>query len=516
LRVLGVIGYFRGNWKALANDAEKLVGSVQQAWHGAIFVGGTFRPPAAGGTLDVRDKASGEIFATAGRATAADVDTAVGAALAAQPGWAARTYAERAALLRDVAAVLAEQAKPMRDLIIRETGCIGGKADYEIGAAASELHEAAALASRASGEVLQTGHPGRFSLSERLPMGLVGAITPWNFPLVLGMRVIAPAIALGNVVLIKPSPETPVSGGLAIAELFEAAGAPPGVFQVLPGDVEVGERLVTHPDIAMVHFTGSTAVGRQIAATAGGLLKKVSLELGGNNALLVLDDADLDQATMIGAWSAFHYQGQTCITAGRHIVQRAVADDYVAGLAARAEAITVGDPRSLQHGTQEVGLGPMINPRQLSRAKEMLDEAVADGATIVAGGSTEGPFFRPTVVTGVSRDSRLWTEEIFAPIAPVLVVDGDEEAVRVANDTPYGLVDSVLTGDPYRGMQVARQLRAGMVHVNDATPQDEALAPFGGVGQSGLGGRSGGDSNLEEFTERRWLTVNPGPAHYPY
>ncbi len=399
----------------------------------------------------------------------------------------------------------------MRELIIRETGCIGGKADYEIGAAASELTEAAALASRAIGEVLPTGHPGRFSLSERLPVGLVGAITPWNFPLVLGMRVIAPAIALGNVVLLKPSPETPLCGGLAIADLFAAAGAPAGVFQVLPGDVEVGERLVTHPDVAMIHFTGSTAVGRQIARTAGGLLKKVSLELGGNNALLVLDDADVEQATMIGAWSAFHYQGQTCITAGRHIVQAAVADAYVAGLAARAEAITVGNTV-----TEDVGLGPMINQRQLRRAQELLDEAVAGGATVVAGGTTSGPFFRPTVVTGVRRDSRLWAEEIFAPIAPVLVVGDDDEAVAVANDTPYGLVDSVLSGDPYRAMQVARRLRAGMVHVNDATPQDEALAPFGGIGQSGLGGRSGGDANIEEFTERRWLTVTPGPAHYPY
>jgi benzaldehyde dehydrogenase (NAD) len=399
----------------------------------------------------------------------------------------------------------------MRELIMRETGCIGGKADYEIGAAISELTEAAGLASRATGEVLPTSHAGRFSLSERLPLGLVAAITPWNFPLVLGMRVIAPAIALGNVVLLKPSPETPASGGLAIAELFAAAGAPAGVFQVLPGDVEVGQRLISHPDIAMVHFTGSTTVGRQIAATAGGLLKKVSLELGGNNALVVLDDADAEQATMIGAWSAFHYQGQTCITAGRHIVERGAADAYVAGLAARAEAITVGNTV-----TEEVGLGPMINSRQLDRARAMLDEAVAEGAKVVAGGGTDGPFFRPTVVTGVSRQSRLWTEEIFAPIAPVLVVDSDDEAVEVANDTPYGLVDSVLSADPNRALQVARRLRAGMVHVNDATPQDEALAPFGGVGQSGLGGRSGGDSNIEEFTERRWLTVNPGPAHYPY
>jgi len=275
--------------------------------------------------------------------------------------------------------------------------------------------------------------------------------------------------------------------------------------------VEVGQRLVTHPDVSMVHFTGSTHVGRQIAREAGGLLKKVSLELGGNNALIVLDDADIEQATMIGAWSGFHYQGQTCITAGRHIVARGLADAYVEGLAKRADAITVGNTV-----TENVGLGPMINEHQQARAQQLLDEAVAAGARIVAGGSSEGPFFRPTVVVGVSRQTRLWNEEIFAPIAPVLVVDSEEEALAVANDTPYGLVNSVLTGDPYRGIRFARGLRAGMVHVNDATPQDEALAPFGGMGQSGLGGRSGGDANIEEFTERRWLTVTPGPAHYPY
>jgi benzaldehyde dehydrogenase (NAD) len=495
----------------MTTDAESAVRSVEQAWRDAVFVGGEFRRPAGGGTMGVRDKASGETFATAGLATEADVADAVTAAKAAQPAWAERTYAERAALLRGVVTVLAERAKPMRELIMRETGCIGGKADYEIGAATSELTEAAGLASRVTGEVLPTSHAGRFSVSERIPLGVVGVITPWNFPLVLGMRVIAPALALGNAVVVKPSPETPLSGGLAIAELFAEAGLPAGVFQVLPGDVEAGQGLVTHPDVAMIHFTGSTAVGRQIAQTAGGLLKKVSLELGGNNALIVLDDADLDQATMIGAWSSFHYQGQTCITAGRHIVQAGIAADYAAGLAARADAITVGNTV-----TGDVGLGPMINARQLDRARRMLAEAVAGGATVVAGGTSDGPFFRPTVVTAVSRDSRLWTEEIFAPVAPILQVADADEAVAVANDTSYGLVDSVLTGDLYRGMQIARRLRAGMVHVNDATPQDEALAPFGGIGQSGLGGRSGGDANLEEFTERRWLTVNPGPAHYPY
>jgi benzaldehyde dehydrogenase (NAD) len=487
------------------------VATGQQAWQESVFLDGTFRRPAQGGTLPVRDKASGEIFGLAGLAGADDADAAVAAALPAQRAWSERTYAERAGLLRAAAGVLADRAKEWRELIMRETGCIAGKADYEISAAASELTEAAALASRATGEVLPSGHAGRFSLSERIPLGLVGVITPWNFPLVLGMRVIAPALALGNAVLVKPSPETPYSGGLAIAELFAAAGAPAGIFQVLPGDVEAGERLVSHPDVAMIHFTGSTAVGRRIAQAAAGQLKKVSLELGGNNALLVLEDADIDQATMIGAWSAFHYQGQTCITAGRHIVHHAVAGAYLSGLAARAEAITVGNTV-----TEEVGLGPMISVRQLERARQMLGEAIEDGARVVAGGTTDGPYFRPTVVAEVSRSSRLWTEEIFAPIAPVLVVDDDDTAVQIANDTPYGLVDSVLTADLARGMRVARRLRAGMVHVNDATPQDEALAPFGGMGASGLGGRSGGDANLEEFTQRRWLTVAPGPVHYPY
>jgi benzaldehyde dehydrogenase (NAD) len=487
------------------------MGSAQPAWQGAVYVDGAFRAPADGGTIDVRDKASGEIFGTSGLATAADVDAAAQAAKAAQPGWADLTYAERAGKLRAAAAALANRAAGFRELIMRETGSIGGKADYEIGSAISELIEAAGLASRATGELLPTGHAGRLSLSERIPVGLVGVITPWNFPLVLGMRVIAPALALGNAVIIKPSPETPLSGGLAIAEVFAEAGLPDGIFQVLPGDVEVGERLVSHPGIAMIHFTGSTRVGRQIAQTAGGLLKKVSLELGGNNALIILDDADLEQAAMIGAWSAFHYQGQTCITAGRHIVQRGIAAKYTEELARRADAITVGNTV-----TENVGLGPMINQRQIERAQKMLDDAVAGGAEIVAGGTIDGPFFRPTVVTGVDRASALWTEEIFAPVAPILVVDDAEEAVSVANDTSYGLVDSVLTADIYRGMELARRLRAGMVHVNDATVQDEALAPFGGIGQSGLGGRSGGDSNIEEFTERRWLTVNPHAVHYPY
>ena len=346
-----------------------------------LFIDGEFCEPAGGGVLDVCDKATGKVFATVGLATAQDVDRAVSTALVAQLEWAQRPYQERGSLLRAVAAELGARAGELRELIMRETGSIGGKADYEIGAAQSELIEAAALAARPTGELLQTNHAGRLSLSERVPVGVVGVLTPWNFPVVLGMRVIAPALALGNAVVLKPSPETPLSGGIALAQAFAAAGVPAGLFQVLPGDVEVGERIVEHPDVAMIHFTGSTKVGRNIARSARQLLKKVSLELGGNNALLVLDDADLEQASMIGAWSSFHYQGQTCITAGRHIVARSLADGYVEALARRADAITLGNTV-----TEEVGLGPMINSAQHERASRLLADAVAAGARVVTQG----------------------------------------------------------------------------------------------------------------------------------
>jgi len=485
--------------------------AVATTQEGMIFVAGEFRAPSGGATTDVVEKATGHVLSTVGVATVEDVDAAVAAAAAAQPDWAATTYDERAAVLRRAAVALQERADEITDLIVRETGSIPGKAAYEVGGAANELYEAAALTSRAVGEILPSHSPTRVSIAERVPVGVVGAITPWNFPLILGMRVVAPALALGNTVVLKPSPETPLSGGMLIAALLADAGLPAGALNVVTGDQEIGERIVGHPSTAMIHFTGSSAVGSRIAEVAGKQLKRVSLELGGNNALLILDDADLEQAAMIGAWSAWHYQGQTCITAGRHIVARNLYEPYVEALAAKAAAIAVGDP------TQDgIGLGPMINERQRDRAHAFLTDSVAQGANVVEGGSYEGLFYRPTVVDRIREDMPLWTQEIFAPITPVVPVDSDAEGIRLVNDTPYGLVNAVLTGDPDRGMQVASKLRSGMVHVNDSTCLDEAHVPFGGLGASGLGGRAGGDSNLEEFTERRWVSLQRARSEYPY
>jgi benzaldehyde dehydrogenase (NAD) len=479
-------------------------------WDGKIFVDGAFRAP-GGGTLTVLDKAAQEPLGTAGVASAADLDDAVRAARAAQPGWAAEPYDVRAGVLRAAAAELQRRAGEIATLLVRETGCIRGKADYEVGGAANELFEAAGLTSRPVAQVIPSHNPTRVSVAERIPRGVVGCITPWNFPLILGMRVLAPALALGNAVVLKPSPETPIGGGLLLAELFAVAGLPAGVLQVVPGGVEVGKALVAHPAVAMIHFTGSTRTGRQIAEVAGRELKHCSLELGGDNALVVLDDAELDYAAMIGAWSAYHYQGQTCITAGRHIVARPLYDGYVRALAGRAAAITVGDPMD-----DGVGLGPMVNAAQRDRAQKMLDDAVAAGARIVEGGSADGLFYRPTVVVDVPLDSDLWREEIFAPIAPVVAFDSDDEALALVNDTPYGLVNAVVTENVFRGRDFAERVRSGMVHVNDSTCLDEAHAPFGGLGASGLGGRSGGDANLDEFTETRWISVQRDRVQYPY
>ncbi len=480
-------------------------------WAGRIFVDGEFTEPDGGRRVAVTDKASGDALGEAGVASEADVDRALRSAQAAQPGWAALPYDERAGLLRRVARLLEERAEEVAALIVRETGGIPGKAEYEVGAAQNELYEAAALASRATAEVLPSHNPGKLSLVQRVPVGVVAAITPWNFPVVLGFRVVAPALALGNVVVLKPAPETPLTGALLIAELFADAGAPAGVLQALSGDDDTGRSLVAHPGVAMVHFTGSSEVGRQIAVQAAGDFKRVSLELGGNNAFVVLDDADPEQASMVGAWSAFHYSGQTCITAGRHIVARSLFDDYVERLAARARGIELGDPSS-----GEVGLGPMISEAQVARAHGIVEESVAMGARVVEGGGHDGLFYRATVMVDVTREMPVWTQEIFGPVAPVLAADDDAAALELVNDTAYGLVNAVFSGSESRGLRFAEGVRSGMVHVNDTTCLDEAHVPFGGIGQSGLGGRSGGDANLEEFTERRWIGLQRAPVEYPY
>jgi benzaldehyde dehydrogenase (NAD) len=349
------------------------------------------------------------------------------------------------------------------------------------------------------------------SIVRRVPVGVVGAITPWNSPSVLGMRVVGPALALGNAVIMKPDPQTPVAGGAMFEAIFREAGLPEGLLQIVIGGAEVGEAIVTDPNVNVVSFTGSTAAGRRVGSLAGGLLKKVSLELGGNNAFVVLDDADLEAAASAGAYASFQFQGQVCFAAGRHIVHRSVAADYIDALAEKATRLRLGDPYR-----EDVDLGPIVNEKQLARVDGIVRRSVDGGARLVVGGTHEGLFYRPTVLADVTTGLPAWTDEIFGPVAPVVVFDSDEEALALANDSEYGLAGAVYSRSTSRGLAFAQRIRSGMVHVNDQTVNDEAVIPFGGMGASGNGSRFGGAANWDEFTQWQWVTVRDEPKSFPY
>ncbi|MEV4732351.1 benzaldehyde dehydrogenase [Saccharopolyspora sp. NPDC049426] len=478
-------------------------------WQGRIFTGEWVK--GNGGTSATVEPATGVTLAQIGLADATDVSEATARARAAQPEWAAVIGPERAALIRKAAAILADNRSEFETWLIREGGSVPGKAAFEVDLVLGELWEAAALPTQPHGHLLPASESGMESIAKRVPLGVVGVISPWNFPLVLSMRAVVPALALGNAVVLKPDVQTAVSGGALVARLFEEAGLPAGLLHVLPGDAEPGAALVEDPNVAMISFTGSTAVGREIGANAGRTLKRVSLELGGNNALIVLDDADIEVASSAGAWGSFLHQGQVCMTAGRHIVHENVADEYLERLAKRAHALPVGDPN-----TQQVGLGPLINENQLRRVDRIVNETVDAGAQLRAGGNYEGLFYEPTVLAGVTTDMPAFHEEIFGPVAPVVVVRNADEAVEVANSTEYGLVAAVQTASLERGKELAQRLRTGIVHVNDQTLNNDAYAPFGGTGASGNGARFGSQSSWDEFTQWQWVTYRGTPHPFPF
>ena len=465
--------------------------------------------PGSGEPREVREPATGRPLLTVGQSTPEDVARAAATAAAAQPAWAETNYQERAAILRRAAEIYEAHRPEFGTWTQRETGAHRNKMHHEQNFTAQELLNASTLPSQPLGSVLPSPMKGRLSMSRRVPIGVVGAITPWNSPSVLGMRVVGPALALGNAVVLKPDPQTPVCGGAVFAAIFREAGLPEGLLQIVIGDAEAGEALVTDPNVNMVSFTGSTEVGRRVGALAGERLKKVSLELGGNNAFVILDDADLDAAASAGAYSSFQFQGQVCFAVGRHIVHRSVSDEYVNLLAGKAKRLKLGDPYR-----EEVDLGPIVNERQVARVDDIVQRSLQGGARLVEGGTHEGLFYRPTVLADVTTTQPAWTDEIFGPVAPVVMFDSDDEAVALANDSQYGLAAGVYSRSISRGLSIANRIRAGMVHVNDQTINDEAIVPFGGMGMSGNGGRFGGEANLDEFTQWQWVTVRDEPRSF--
>jgi benzaldehyde dehydrogenase (NAD) len=348
-------------------------------------------------------------------------------------------------------------------------------------------------------------------MARRVPVGVVGVIAPFNFPLILSIRAVGPALALGNAVLLKPDPRTSVAGGVSLARVFEEAGIPPGVFAMVPGGAEVGEALVTDPNVQMISFTGSTRAGRSVAALAGQHLKRTHLELGGNSAIIVLDDVDVERAVSVGAFGSFMHQGQVCMTTGRHLVQRGIAEQYTATLAEHADHLPVGNP-----ATDQVALGPIIDEKQRDNVHRIVTASVDAGAKLAAGGTYEGLFYRPTVLSDVPTDAPAFREEIFGPVAPVVPFDSIDDAVKLAGDTEYGLSLGVLTSNVLRGLEIADRIPTGVVHINDQTIGDEVVNPFGGVKSTGTSRIGGPEANIESFTTTQWVTMRGDLPDYPF
>ncbi len=476
-------------------------------WHGQIYSGGW--TTAHGGDMPIVEPATGAELGRAGLGDAEDVARAATTATAAQKAWAATNFEERAAVLRRAGDLILKHANEIQRWVSRETGAIDGLAAFAVGVASQECYEAAALAHRPVGEILPTNQP-RLSLLRRVPVGVVGVISPFNVPLILSTRSIAPALALGNAVVVKPDPRTPLAGGFIQARVFEAAGLPEGLLHVVPGGAAVGEALIAHPQVRVVSFTGSTAAGRKVGELAARHLKRVHLELGGNSALVVLDDADLDLAVSAGAWASFLHQGQICMTAGRHIVDEKIADAYVAALSEHADHLPVGDPT-----TGQVALGPLIDEGQRDKVHGLVTSTVDAGAKLTAGGRFEGLFYRPTVLDGVRPEMPAYAQEVFGPVAPVLRFSSLDEAATLAADSGYGLSLGILSRDVMKALALAEQIPTGIVHINDQTVNDEAVAPFGGVLDSGTGVRFGGSANMDAFTDQRWITIRGDIPAYP-
>jgi benzaldehyde dehydrogenase (NAD) len=479
------------------------------SWHGTVFSDGWTKPD--GGDAAVIAPATGEEMGRIGVASPADVARAAQSAAAAQEKWAKTPYTERAKVLRRAGHLWEVHAAEVGDWLVREAGSIPPKADVETGTAAQECYEAAALASHSLGEIMPSAQP-RLSLARRLPAGVVGVIAPFNFPLILSIRSVAPALALGNAVILKPDPRTAVSGGVTLARIFAEAGLPDGVLHVLPGSADAGEALVTDPRVPVISFTGSTAAGRRVGELAARHLKRAHLELGGNSALIVLDDADLALAASAGAWGSFLHQGQICMTTGRHLVHESVAAQYTELLADKANHLPVGDPAK-----EQVALGPIIDEKQRDKIHSLVTSSIRAGARLAAGGTYDGLFYRPTVLTDVTPETPAYAQEVFGPVAPVMTFSDVDQAVALARDTEYGLSLGILSADVSRALAIADRIPSGLVHINDQTVSDEAVAPFGGVGASGTGSRFGGPAaNIEAFTETQWLTIQGPITPYPF
>lgn len=477
-----------------------------------LLIGNQNEAAQNGATFERRDPVTGEVATRAAAGSVEDANRAVEAAAAAFPQWSETGPGERRALLLKAAELMQANAGRFTELMLKETGATAPWAGFNVMLAANILREAASMTTQMTGEVIPADKPGTTALAIRQPAGVCVGMAPWNAPVILGTRAVAMPLACGNTVVLKASELSPGTHRL-IGEVLSEAGLPPGVVNVVTHTAadapKVVEALIAHPAVRRINFTGSTRVGRIIAETAARHLKPVLLELGGKAPLIVLDDADLDAAVNAAAFGAFLHQGQICMSTERIIVDEAVADEFVAKLAAKAKALPAGNPR------EHVVLGSLVSAEAAERVESMVQDAVAKGGTLVAGGKRTGTIMEATLVDNVVPGMRLYEEESFGPAKGIVRVKGIEEAIRVANDTEYGLSSAVFGRDIQRALKVAKRIQAGICHINGPTVADEAQMPFGGMKGSGYG-RFGGKAAIAEFTDLRWITIEDPNQHYPF
>ncbi|GAA3373829.1 aldehyde dehydrogenase family protein [Streptomyces sannanensis] len=453
---------------------------------------------------------NGEKLAAITVATVDEVDQACRAAERAQVPWAQTNPYQRRAVLERVLGITEEREAEIIEAIVAELGGTRVKAEFELRLTKEFLREAAQLAVRPEGRILPSPVDGKENRVYRLPVGVIAVISPFNFPFLVTMKSVAPALALGNAVVIKPNQNAPVVGGGLIARIFEDAGLPVGLLNVLITDIaEIGDALIEHPVPKVISFAGSDRTGRHVASVAGGHFKRTLLELSGNSAFVVLDDADIDYAVDAAVFSRFLHQGQVCAAANRILVDRAVEQEFTAKFTARVAELRTGDPSD--PGTH---IGPVINTFHADALTALVDQALAEGATALVRGRTRGNLVEPTVLTGLAEESPLLKQEISGPVVLLVSFDGEDEAVRIANDTPYGLSGAVHTGNAERGVRFAKRVVTGMFHVNDSTVHDEPRVAFGGEKHSGFG-RLNGDATVEAFTTHKWISVQHGRTEFP-
>jgi aldehyde dehydrogenase (NAD+) len=468
------------------------------------YIGGIWRHGHEGSKLIDTDPFTGETLTEIVQANKEDLDEAYQSASKAQISWAAKSPAQRAAIMLRSSRIIEQRRDEIVDWLIKESGSTRMKAELEWQWVHSLTVEAASYPHRLEGKILPIDEFGKESRAYKQPLGVIGVISPWNVPMILSQRSVAPALALGNAVVVKPAEDTPVSGGFLLAKIYEEAGLPPGVLNVVIGPIEqIGDAITLHPIPRLISFTGSTRVGQRIGhlAVSGPRIKRVLLELGGNAPSVILDDADIDQAVRSTAEGRFMHQGQGCLCTNRIIVDAKIHDEFVDRFTAHVKSLKYGDPNDF-----DTVIGPIINPKQLASHLAHIEGARRAGARLLLGGDPTGLVLAPHIFADVKNSKAISQDETFGPIAPIIKVNGESEALSVANDTDFGLSSAVFTRDRERGTQFALKVQAGMTHVNDSTFDDALTGPFGGEKNSGIG-RFGGEWIINELTRDHWVTV---------